>query len=77
MSEINSMTIFADADGLLMPKSLFRSFWEHICKKINIAAGGDNKFTIIAPDITPHIFRHTFATSLFNAGVDVKTAQYL
>lgn len=43
--------------------------WQHICERI--FAGG-------APeDFTPHLFRHTYASNLYKAGVDVKTAQYL
>lgn len=29
------------------------------------------------PNITPHVFRHTFCTNMANAGMDVKTLQYL
>ena len=29
------------------------------------------------PHITPHVFRHTFCTNMANAGMDVKTLQYL
>lgn len=29
------------------------------------------------PNITPHIFRHTFCTNMANAGMDIKTLQYL
>ncbi len=29
------------------------------------------------PHITPHVFRHTFCTSMANAGIDIKTLQYL
>ncbi len=32
---------------------------------------------IVADDITPHIYRHTYATMLYRAGVDMKTAQRL
>lgn len=69
-----------------MSKSSFRRFWDNIMDKINTAAGGQNwnkrsknvnRIIAISSDITPHIFRHTFATTLYNAGVDVKTAQYL
>ncbi|SUY52601.1 tyrosine-type recombinase/integrase [Lacrimispora sphenoides] len=31
----------------------------------------------LANDITPHIFRHTYASDLYKAGVDIKQAQYL
>ena len=29
------------------------------------------------PNITPHVFRHTFCTNLANAGMDIKNLQYL
>lgn len=29
------------------------------------------------PNITPHVFCHTFCTNMANAGIDVKTLQYL
>lgn len=29
------------------------------------------------PDITPHVFRHTFCTDLANAGLDIKSLQYI
>lgn len=29
------------------------------------------------PHINPHVFRHTFCTNMANAGMDIKTLQYL
>lgn len=29
------------------------------------------------PTITPHVLRHTFCTSMANAGMDLKSLQYL
>ncbi len=29
------------------------------------------------PHITPHVFRHTFCTNMANAGMDIKTLQYV
>ncbi len=29
------------------------------------------------PHITPHVFRHTFCTNIANAGMDIKTLQYV
>lgn len=57
--------------------------WDSIIKKTAQTAAelissqdihiADNKHI----KFTPHIFRHTYATNLYYAGIDIKTAQYL
>ena len=54
----------------LMTKSSFTKFWNGIMKKVQ-------EFSPVGDDVTPHLLRHTYATTLFEAGIDVKTAQYL
>jgi len=44
--------------------SQFRTQWDNYCKRIEIK-------------VTPHQLRHAYATVLFEAGVDEKSAQYL
>lgn len=57
-------------------KSAMRKLWDAILKKLNTAAGSTDKLKVIT-DLTPHILRHDYATNLYYAGVDIKTAQKL
>lgn len=42
----------------------FKTQWSHYCKRLGF-------------EVTPHQFRHAYATMLYDAGVDVKSAQKL
>ena len=60
-----------------MTHSSFVKFWNNIRKQLAISDKDGNEISLKDSGITPHIFRHTYATSLYYAGVDIKTAQYL
>lgn len=64
----------AATSNSIMSKSSFRRFWEGIMKKLETANNGQD---VCIDDITPHMLRHTYATNLYYAGIDIKTAQYL
>jgi integrase len=69
--------LFPARDGGPMSMEGHRRMWESVVGKANKAAGGRNgKSPILAiRRITSHTMRHTYATLLYYAGVDVKQAQ--
>ena len=58
----NNTYLFQNENGEMMHNSQVTRMWNKYIKKTNLNA-------------TPHILRHTYATMLFDAGIDVKTAQ--
>lgn len=64
--------LFEAQQGGYYSSSGFFKYWKVICKKIATETGEP-----VAEDFTPHLFRHTYASDLYRAGVDVKSAQYL
>lgn len=74
-SELRSLYLFHGQNGAVISQSTYRRMWKHIFDKINTQLGG--KKNLIVTDITPHMFRHNYATMLYYAGVDVKEAQRL
>jgi len=59
----NSLYIVPAANGGMISFISFRHLW--------------SKVTLVVPGIHAHMLRHSYATSLYRAGVDLKTAQYL
>lgn len=72
MRESKSEYLFLMRDGNLYSKTAINRMWQQILKKINKDREEDNQI-----NITSHYLRHTYATDLYYANVDLKTAQYL
>lgn len=76
----NSTMVCPSANGSIMTKTAFTKAWKSYVRYLNILAGGHDasrsrpKLSVL-DNLTPHMFRHTYATILYNAGVDVKSAQ--
>lgn len=68
------------ADGAMMSLTAFKRAWTSYLHYLNIQAGGkvasrSRSKLMVIDKLTPHMFRHTYATLLYNAGVDIKSAQ--
>ena len=65
VKKIDTNFLFSSRDGGSISHTGYRRMWGKFEKAMN------------TKEITAHIFRHNFATILYNAGVDVKSAQYM
>lgn len=70
------------ADGSMMTNTAWTTSWNSYMHYLNIQAGGrdasrSNPKVVAMDRFTAHQLRHTYATMLYDAGVDVKTAQDL
>lgn len=76
--ENNSLQLFLFRGKPLTQKK-FVDMWNNIINKV-IGALDDKQIVIdniSTKDLTAHYLRHTFATNMFYAGIDIKAAQYL
>ena len=73
--------VCTSASGEFLTMSSYASQWKSYLHHLNVCAGGQNgagpyihRIEVIE-HITAHMLRHTYATMLFDANVDVKSAQ--
>jgi len=69
-----------DAQGKMMSDTAYRRAWNSYRHYLNLKAGGRDASRIRAKvqaidNITAHMLRHTYASMLYEAGVDIKSAQ--
>ena len=56
--------VVTNANGGVVTRIGFRRMWERIARSVTFP-------------VHPHMLRHSYATALYKAGIDLKTAQYL
>ena len=84
----SSKYVCPSADNKMMSESSYKRMWDSYIKELNLKYGDfshldkqpKSKFQpggvpIVIPKITAHWLRHTFATMLYFAGVDILTAK--
>lgn len=76
----NSPLVCPDAQGEMMSETAYRRAWNSYRHYLNLKAGGRDasrtRVKVQAIDnITAHMLRHTYASMLYEAGVDIKSAQ--
>lgn len=74
--------VFRNANGSCMSETKIRRLWHSFMRTWDLTAGAKTYRNavvnhVIDQSITPHYLRHTYATQLYRAGYDLKTAQYL
>ena len=85
VKNLKSIYLFPNKNGELSSRSSFRRMLDRIMRKTketaeriksdfdNDVMSGTEDFVV---SFTPHTFRHTYATNLYYAGIDVKKSQY-
>lgn len=63
-NKVNDELVFPNSKNELMRNGNFTRLWDKYRAETGL-------------DITPHQLRHAYATMLYDAGIDIKTAQYL
>ena len=82
------LLVCPSAKGHMLTETAWKRMWESYIKDLNIKYGNFDDFVdrpkskcipggvpIVIPEFTAHWLRHTFATILYLAGVDVVTAK--
>lgn len=69
-----------DTKGQMMSETAYRRAWNSYRHYLNIKAGGrsasrTHEKVQVIDNITAHMLRHTYASMLYEAGVDIKSAQ--
>lgn len=76
----SSLFVCPSAKGTMMTGQAWKNAWDSFMHHLNICAGGRDasrthpKIVAMEP-FTAHQLRHTYASLLYNANVDIKTAQ--
>lgn len=73
---LNGFLLFSRNEKPLTHSAHVR-MWERIKNAWNLAMGGTDHLSVLAPDITEYIFRRTYATNLYYSGISIKKAAYL
>lgn len=68
----NEEHLFKTSHGTFISSGNFAIIWQNILREINKNLGATEQTSI-----TPHYFRHNYATELIYSGVPLKTVQYI
>ena len=74
VENLSTPYLFTGRNGSLISHASYKRFWSGIYRKINDITRCEDMEPM---KLTPHIFRHNYATELFYAGISVKEAQRL
>ena len=73
---LKGLYLFSSRYNELTTRTSYDHMWEMILKKMNATLSKNENLKPIS-EITAHYLRHTCATDLYYAGVDIKTCQYI